>query len=227
MEIRVFCYWCIRIGHLELTSHGPAETVYCSVSNKGVLRWESSFDLSGQSFRCHFGHNFSDGLVLLRDLRGRTGHRTWGRTWVWRPLAEWYTTRSKPSVLVPKVDSRLLDETIWNREANCMKCWEPTTTLRASRLILKQESALYNLSSIPKSPRRARRTWDGDGARAASPNPLPSSVRLVCWTFLKLDMEQNSLDEMTCTSSENFKFQMTKIFICLFHHYILIVYWNK
>lgn len=54
----------------------PAETVYCSVSNKGVLRWESSFDLSGQSFRCPFGHNFSDGLVLLRDLRGRTGHRT-------------------------------------------------------------------------------------------------------------------------------------------------------
>lgn len=125
MEIRVFCYWCIRIGHLELTSHGPAETVYCSVSNKGVLRWESSFDLSGQSFRCHFGHNFSDGLVLLRDLRGRTGHRTWGRTWVWRPLAEWYMTRSKPSVLVPKVDSRLLDETIWTGKQTAWNAGNP------------------------------------------------------------------------------------------------------
>ena len=63
--------------------------------------------------------------------------------------------------------------------------------------------------------------------RAALGNPLLSSVRLVYWTFLKLDMERNSLDEMTCTSSENFKLQMTKILAALFHHYILIIYLNK
>lgn len=39
------------------------------------------------------------GLVLLGDLGGKA--------WVWRSLAEWYTSHSKPSLLMPRLDSRL------------------------------------------------------------------------------------------------------------------------
>jgi hypothetical protein len=71
----LFGYWWIRKGPLpsELTSHGAAET---SPGSSRVLLWKSPFDLSGQSSRHPLAIASVTGLVLLGDLRGRTGHKT-------------------------------------------------------------------------------------------------------------------------------------------------------